>query len=113
MQECCVQNAEAGRASASPAEAPRPGPLRRDAQRALRVFRRLTLSPAATQPSQAQQPANVADPDYEPPADELALSLPEAEEKRLALPQLCIARRADFLKSDVKGTDVIADLDHP
>ena len=85
----------------------RQGPMRRAAQRAIRCFRRLTQSPAT--PALAV----VEDVEYAPPTQELALSPDEAVLRRNALPQLCIARRLDFLESDVKGANVTAHPEHP
>lgn len=84
----------------------RQGPLRRAAARAIRCFRRLTQSPVAG--------ANGAeDAEYVPLAQELALTPDEATHRRNALPQLCIARRLDFLESDVKGANVTEQPEHP
>lgn len=103
-----VRDADIG---GGPSEPVRLGPLRRAARRALRVFRGLNMSPLTG--TEARQELNNADVDYVPPTQQLPILPAEAEDRRNAVPQLCIARRPDFQESDVKGSHVKQDPEHP
>lgn len=71
------------------------------------------MSPVPEHPIPGDEAMPDADGDYIPSAEDVALSQPEAEHRRTRLPQLCIARRPEFLERDVKGIHIVQDPEFP